>query len=120
MGQGSDTLHLVLETTLGKTCYFLSFFLSFLKIPFIHLRERVHKQEEQQAEGKGEAGSALSGEPDIGLDPRVLGSQPSRGQMLTQLSHQAPQTCYFHLPATKEENETRIGVWASAVMLQAS
>ena len=33
-----------------------------------------HKQEEQQAEGGGEAGSPLSREPNVGLDPKTLGS----------------------------------------------
>ena len=36
-------------------------------------RERVSTQ---QAEGEGEAGSQLSREPDVGFDPRTLGSQP--------------------------------------------
>jgi len=35
-------------------------------------REREHKQGEQQA--AGEAGSLLSKEPNVGLDPRTLGS----------------------------------------------
>ena len=37
-------------------------------------REREHKQGKQQAEGEREAGSLLSREPDMGLDPRTLGS----------------------------------------------
>ena len=45
----------------------------FLKKYFIYLaereREREHKQREQQAEGDGEAGSPMSREPDVGLDP---------------------------------------------------
>ena len=28
------------------------------------------------AKGEGEAGFPLSGEPDVGLDPRMLGSRP--------------------------------------------
>ena len=35
----------------------------------------MHKQEEQQAEGDGEAGSPQSREPNAGLNPRTLGSQ---------------------------------------------
>jgi len=35
-------------------------------------RQRTHKQGEQQSEE--EAGSPLSREPDVGLDPRPLGS----------------------------------------------
>ena len=42
----------------------------FLKILFkINKREREHEQREWQAEG--EAGSPLSREPDVGLDPRT-------------------------------------------------
>ena len=45
---------------------------------FIYLtvrgEQREHKQGEQQAEGEREAGSQLSREPDMGLDPRTLGS----------------------------------------------
>ena len=48
--------------------YFLLFFLKY----FIYLTEREHKQGQQQAEG--EAGSPLSREPNMGLDPRTLGS----------------------------------------------
>ena len=44
------------------------------KIIKIYLIE--HKQEDQQAEGKGEAGSLLSRKPDVGLDTRTLGSWP--------------------------------------------
>ena len=48
----------------------------FKKIVFAYLteRERTHKQEEGKAEGEGEAGSPLSRGPDVGLDPRTLGS----------------------------------------------
>ena len=42
---------------------------------FIYLSDREHKQE-QQAEGEEEAGSPLSREPDVGIDPRTLGSPP--------------------------------------------
>ena len=46
----------------------------FFKILFICLTERQHKQEEQQAEGEGEAGCPLSREPDVGLHPGNPGS----------------------------------------------
>ena len=39
---------------------------------FVYERERAHKQGEWQAEG--EAGSRLSEEPDVELDPSTLGS----------------------------------------------
>ena len=42
-----------------------SFFKDFI---YLFVREREHKQEE------GEAGFPLSREPDVGLDPRTLGS----------------------------------------------
>ena len=45
-------------------------------ILFIHLREREQAQAGGTAEGEGEAGSLLSGEPNAGLDPRILGSWP--------------------------------------------
>ena len=38
----------------------------FLKILFIHLSERAQAEEEQ---AEGEAGSLLSKQPDVGLDP---------------------------------------------------
>ena len=48
----------------------------FFKIVFVwqSKRWRRHKQGEWQAEGEGEAGSLLSREPDVGLDPRTLRS----------------------------------------------
>ena len=49
--------------------------------------EREHKQGEWHAEGEREAGSPLSREPDAGLDPRTLGSRPSRRQMPKQLNY---------------------------------
>ena len=49
---------------------FLRFYL------FICQRPSEHKQEEQQAEGEGEAGPPQSRKPDVGLDPRTLGSWP--------------------------------------------
>jgi len=39
-------------------------------------REREHKRGELQAEGEGEADPPPSREPDLGLDPRTLGSWP--------------------------------------------
>ena len=42
----------------------------------IYLRKKECKQGKQQAEGKGEADSALSREPHVGLDPRTPGSWP--------------------------------------------
>ena len=39
---------------------------------FIYLSERERKY--KQAEAEGEAGSPLSKEPDVGLDPRTLRS----------------------------------------------
>ena len=36
---------------------------------------REHKQGERQAEGEEEAGSPLSREPNVRLDPRTPGSQ---------------------------------------------
>ena len=43
---------------------------------FIYLfgREIEYRQVEWQAEAEGEAGSLWSKEPDVGLDPRMLGS----------------------------------------------
>ena len=56
-------------------CYFILFY---FKIVFIYLREgeraSEHRQTEGQAEAEGEAGSPPSKEPDVGLDPRTLGS----------------------------------------------
>ena len=40
----------------------------------MRVSERENKQEKQQAEG--EADSPLSKEPNVGLDPRTLGTQP--------------------------------------------
>ena len=54
----------------------LAAFIIFLKV-FIYLfAEREHKQGEQQAEGEEEAGSPLSREPNVGPDPRSMGSWP--------------------------------------------
>ena len=44
---------------------------SFLKILFIHLTKTQLTQAGGMAEGEGEAGSSLSREPDMGLDPRT-------------------------------------------------
>ena len=47
----------------------------FFKILFIYLTERAQSGwGEWQAEGEGEAGSPLSREPDVGLNPSTLGS----------------------------------------------
>ena len=62
------------------------FFLFFYDFIYVFVRERVHKQGEWQAEG--EAGSPLSREPDVGLNPRMPGSQPElkADAQLTELS----------------------------------
>ena len=44
----------------------------FLEILFIYLME--NEQESTRTEGEREAGSSLSREPDVGLDPRTLRS----------------------------------------------
>ena len=45
----------------------------FLKILFIYLRERASTLKTGGgAEPRGEAGSPLSREPDVGLDPRIM------------------------------------------------
>ena len=55
-------------------------FFFFFKILFIYLsgiegeRASEHRQTERQAEAEGEAGSPPSKEPDVGLDPKTLGS----------------------------------------------
>ena len=51
-----------------KKSYFFIF-----KDLFIHERERERGRD---AEAEGEAGSPQSQEPDVGLNPRTLGSQP--------------------------------------------
>jgi len=43
----------------------------FYFILFYYLTEREHRKAERQAEGKGEAGSPLSREPDVGPNPRT-------------------------------------------------
>ena len=75
--------------------FYFCFILIFKK-NFIHLAE--HKQGEQQAKGDGEAGSPLSREPDVGLDPSTLGSWPKPMATLSQLSH--PGTPHFYFKAT--------------------
>jgi len=49
-----------------------------LKILFIYLREKERERTLTRAQvgggAEGEAGSPLSWEPDVGLDPRTLGS----------------------------------------------
>ena len=46
----------------------------FFKVLFIYLTQREPKQRERQAEGEGEAGSPLSREANVGLEPRIPGS----------------------------------------------
>ena len=41
-------------------------------------RERENNQGEQQVEGEGATGSLLSGDIDVSLDPRILGSRPEQ------------------------------------------
>ena len=55
-----------------NTLYYIRifFFVCFKK--GIYLSERVQKQGERQ--GEGEAGSLLSKEPDVGLNPKTLAS----------------------------------------------
>ena len=40
----------------------------------MYLTDRDHKLAERQAEREGKAGFPLSREPDVGLDPRTMGS----------------------------------------------
>ena len=49
----------------------------FFKILFIYLTERQRERKRERTAGdtgEGEAGSALSREPDAGLDPKIPGS----------------------------------------------
>ena len=46
----------------------------FLKILFIHLTEITSRQKGRQRVREEEAGSLLSREPDVWLDPRTVGS----------------------------------------------
>jgi len=48
----------------------------FKKILFIYLTEREHEHKLGEWQTEGEVGSPLGGEPDVGLDPRTLGSWP--------------------------------------------
>ena len=51
------------------------FFVFFFKVLFIYLPERERAQAGRvAAEAEGEAGSPPSKAPDVGLDPRTLGS----------------------------------------------
>ena len=75
-------------------CLFRSYAHFFLKILFIYLIGRDHKQAERQAEREVEAGSLLSTEPDVGLDPRTPGSWPEpKAEALTYWATQAPLQC---------------------------
>ena len=88
----------------------MSNFMLFKKI-IIHVFERESTaggggvwERGAEGEGKGEAGSSLSREPDAGPDPRIPGSQDpkiprprgvvSQRQPLNQSSHQAPLFCF--------------------------
>jgi len=56
---------------------FFPFSLSFFLSDFIYLTQRGERERAQAGgEAEGEAGSLLSKEPDVGLDPRTLGSRP--------------------------------------------
>ena len=70
--------------------FILFYLILFLKILFIHSWEREH---EQEAEGKREADSPLSREPDVGLDPRTPGSWPDPKVVTQPLSCQASPSC---------------------------
>ena len=53
----------------------MAFFFKKLKnFLLTYLREREKAREGGGAEGEGEAASLLSAEPDLGLNPRTLGS----------------------------------------------
>ena len=52
----------------GTKIIYISPFLGFI---YLRERKREHKQGEKQAEGEGEAGSQLSREPNMGLNPRT-------------------------------------------------
>ena len=62
--------------SLIQKVFFLLCFVLFLKIIYLFIYQRQWAQAEWQAEAEGEAGSLLSKEPDVGLDPRTLGSWP--------------------------------------------
>ena len=59
-------------------CEFNSILFYFKDFIYLFVREREseseHRQTEWKAEAEGEAGSLWSKEPDVGLDPRTLGS----------------------------------------------
>jgi len=64
-----------IHTPKGEIYTELFFFLSFFKILFIYLRERMRERESMRGGGsEGEADSPLSGEPSVGLDPGTPGS----------------------------------------------
>ena len=56
------------------TLLLLLLLLLFLKILFIYLTDRSQVGREAGRERREETGSLLSREPDVGLDPRTLGS----------------------------------------------
>jgi len=60
-----------MKTLFFKNVFFSFFFFKDFIYLFIHERQR-----ERETEAEGEAGSPRSREPDAGLNPRTLGSQP--------------------------------------------
>ena len=48
--------------------------LLFLRTLFMYLRDMKEKDHKQEGGGDGEADSPLRRDPDVGLDPRTLGS----------------------------------------------
>ena len=76
---GTTTIERVLfAPTFAVMCPWYFFLFLFFKILFIYLTERDTAREETQAGGggEGEAGFPRIREPDVGLDPRTLGSRP--------------------------------------------
>ena len=80
MTPSGTPVHCTRCTRMATAVAFRIFFLKYLIHLFERARERecvsaskrMHKQGEQQEEGEGEAGSPLSKEPNVGLDPRAL------------------------------------------------
>ena len=96
----SDFINIMILVVLLKISFlssFLSFWNGFFKRLYFYLfvreREREHKQGERQAEGEGEAGSPPSREPNMGLNPRTLGSWPG----LKAEGSGAPLSYFFNL-----------------------
>ena len=83
----------------------------FLKILSIYLRER---ESEHRWGREGEAGSSLSREPDIGLDPRTLRSWPEpKAERLNRLSHPGTSIIVFWKRASK--SKSTCGAWGGKV-----